>query len=166
MTERECPAGSDHASLLDELRQHAGGALDLLEPLVERIRAAPRDPARQDPGEQPSCTACPVCAVVTTLRGGRSELAVRLADQVAGLLAVLRAALEEGAAPRRPTAPGDAPPAGDTTASEGPPPPGSARPSGLDGNRFLGGSRPPHVQRIEVSRERCARGGPHSLRDL
>lgn len=124
------------------------------------------DPARHDPGEQPNCTTCPVCAVLTMLRGGRSELAVRLADQVAGLLAVLRAALEEGAAPRRPTAADDSPPAGHPAASEGPPSPGSARPAGLDGNRFHGGSRPPHVQRIEVSRERFVCGGPHSLHDL
>jgi hypothetical protein len=86
-----------HASLADELREYADGALDALEPLVERIRELP-------PGPEPepaSCKSCPVCALITVLRGGRSELAVRLADQFAELLGALRSALEEGAGPSR-----------------------------------------------------------------
>jgi hypothetical protein len=47
-----------------------------------------------------------VCAVLAVLRGERPELAARLAEQAGGLVAVLRAALEEGA--------GAAPPAADT----------------------------------------------------
>ncbi|MDT7670087.1 MAG: hypothetical protein QOC74_2870, partial [Pseudonocardiales bacterium] len=91
MSERGCPG---HANLADDLRDYAGGALDLLEPLVERIREqVPGDGAEPEPA---SCAACPVCALITVLRGGRSELAVRLAEHAAGLLAVLRAALEEG----------------------------------------------------------------------
>ncbi|MDT7749586.1 MAG: hypothetical protein QOD96_3248 [Pseudonocardiales bacterium] len=91
MSERGCPG---HASLADDLRDYAGGALDLLEPLVERIREqVPGDGAEPEPA---SCAVCPVCALITVLRGGRSELAVRLAEHAAGLLAVLRAALEEG----------------------------------------------------------------------
>lgn len=39
---------------------------------------------------------CPVCAVIAVLRGERPELAVRLAEHAAGLLAVLQSALYEG----------------------------------------------------------------------
>jgi hypothetical protein len=90
VSERGCPG---HANLADDLRDYAGGALDLLEPLVERIREQVPDGAGPEPA---SCAVCPVCALITVLRGGRSELAVRLAEHAAGLLAVLRAALEEG----------------------------------------------------------------------
>ncbi len=38
-----------------------------------------------------------MCALIAALRGERPELASRLAEQAAGLLAVLRSALAEGA---------------------------------------------------------------------
>ena len=90
MTERGC---AGHENLADELREYAGGALNLLEPLVDRIREQVPDESAPEPVV---CASCPVCALITVLRGGRSELAVRLAEHAAGLLAVLRAALEEG----------------------------------------------------------------------
>ena len=90
MAERGCPG---HPDLAEELRQYVGGALDLLQPWVDRVRE--QDPAGADP-EPAVCASCPVCAVITVLRGGRSDLAVRLADHAAGVLAVLRAALDEG----------------------------------------------------------------------
>lgn len=84
-----------HPDLADELRRAAGGALDLLEPWIDRIREQPAEST----GPQPSsCAVCPVCALITVLRGERSELAVRLAEHTAALLTVLRAALEEGGA--------------------------------------------------------------------
>ena len=102
MTERGC---AGHENLADELREYAGGALDLLEPLVDRIREQVPDESAPEPVV---CASCPVCALITVLRGGRSELAVRLAEHAAGLLSVLRAALEEGiGAP--PTQPGSRP---------------------------------------------------------
>lgn len=85
-----CPG---HPRLADELREVASDALRRLEPLVERVRA--QRPDGDDP-EPAGCTDCPVCAVITVLRGGRSELAVRLADQAGELLAALRTALDEG----------------------------------------------------------------------
>jgi hypothetical protein len=105
-----------HAVLADELRAYAGGALDVLEPLVERIRTQEPDPDRPEPD---SCTGCPVCALITVLRGGRSELAVRLADQVTGLLAVLRTALDEG--PDGPGGPDGADDTASAPAAEAPP---------------------------------------------
>ncbi|HEY0573613.1 MAG TPA: hypothetical protein VGD73_05890 [Pseudonocardia sp.] len=90
MSERGCPG---HANLAEEFRSYAEGALDLLEPWVDRIREQPGDEPVAGPT---ACAACPVCALITVLRGGHSELAARLAEHTAGLLAVLRAALEEG----------------------------------------------------------------------
>lgn len=52
-----------------------------------------------------TCTVCPVCAIIAVLRGERPELAVRLADHAAGLLAVLQAALDEGGSIAEGTAP-------------------------------------------------------------
>ena len=59
--------------------------------MLERLRAEPASEAPE------TCASCPVCAVIAALRGERPELAVRLAEHAAGLVAVLRTALEEGA---------------------------------------------------------------------
>lgn len=77
-----------HASLATELRAVLLLAAERLGPLLDRARdgSAPAD----------TCGVCPVCAVLALLRGERSEMAVRLADQAAGLLTVLRTALAEG----------------------------------------------------------------------
>jgi hypothetical protein len=101
-----------HGTLAEELREYAGGALDALEPWLARVRDSEPDPAAPEPD---SCTVCPLCAVLTVLRGGRSELAVTLAEQASGLLTVLRAALEEGQggghpAGHQPPRPGQNPP--------------------------------------------------------
>jgi hypothetical protein len=81
--------------MADELRAHAAGVLNLLEPWINQVRENP--PA---PGETPvTCASCPLCALMALLRGERSEMAVRVAEQAAGLLAVLRAALAEGNGP-------------------------------------------------------------------
>lgn len=82
-----------------------------------------RDGAREDRGG-PSCGWCPVCAIASLLRGERPELTSRLADQLAGLLDLLR----ESAEPR---------PAGAAA-----PPPEPAEPA------------PSKVQRIDVRRVR------------
>jgi hypothetical protein len=42
-----------------------------------------------------SCGWCPLCNAVALARGDRSELAAKAAEHVAGLIAVLRAALAE-----------------------------------------------------------------------
>ena len=90
MTRSGC---AGHGSLAEELRHYAGGAMDALEPLVERIREERPDPADEAPD---SCASCPVCALITVLRGGRSELAVKLAEHLSDLISVLRTALDEG----------------------------------------------------------------------
>lgn len=79
-----------HDGLSVELRALALGTLDRLEPALHRLRSD------AGPGSGGTCAVCPVCAVIAVLRGERPELAVRMADQAAGVVAVLRAALEEG----------------------------------------------------------------------
>lgn len=91
MTDRSCHAGHDRLSALpDEVRALVIVALDRIEPIIDRVRS---EPATAAVG---TCSVCPVCALIAALRGERPELAVRLAEQAAGILAVLRAALDEG----------------------------------------------------------------------
>ena len=82
-----------HAGMGEELRVLALTALDRIDPVLDRLRSDPPDDAPE------TCASCPVCAVIAALRGERPELAVRLAEHASGLVAVLRAALEEGAPP-------------------------------------------------------------------
>lgn len=96
----EATGCAGHAELADELREYAAGALNLIEPWLAQIRERPADPAAPEPAS------CPLCAVITVLRGGRSELAVKVAEQATGLLVVLRAALAEGAGSRPDQPPG------------------------------------------------------------
>jgi hypothetical protein len=103
-----------HPDLAGEFRELGRTALDRLEPWLARVRdqaAAAGDPDSEAGGDgEPvpaACAVCPVCAVIALIRGQRSELAVRLSDQVAGLVSVLRTALDEGS-----TAPGSTAPTG------------------------------------------------------
>jgi len=137
-SDQRCPG---HADLAEDVRHYAVKALSLLEPLVERLREQPAGADRPEPA---SCATCPVCAVITVLRGGRSELAVRLADRAAELLDVLRAALSEGA--------------GATTAGGAAPAVRPARPAcapmaATNGSRRFRPDRDARVQHIDVSRE-------------
>lgn len=82
-----------------------------------------------------TCGWCPLCAAVSLLRGDRPELAVRLSEQVAGLVTLLRQALaEQRDGPSRP--------AGQPSGAEGSPAEAEAEPV------------PPKVQRIDVQRVR------------
>jgi hypothetical protein len=83
-----------HAGVGEELRVLALAALDRIDPVLDRVRS---DTRSEPTGDTPDvCTTCPICAVIAALRGERPELAVRLAEHAAGLVAVLRAALEDG----------------------------------------------------------------------
>jgi hypothetical protein len=81
-----------HAGVGEELRVLVLTALDRIDPVLDRMRSEQAGDAQQ------GCASCPVCAVVAALRGERPELAARLAEHAAGLVAVLRAALEDGTA--------------------------------------------------------------------
>jgi hypothetical protein len=80
-----------HAGIGEDLRLLALTALDRIDPVLDRMQSEPV-------GDAPEvCAACPVCAVIAALRGERPELAARLAEHAAALVAVLRAALQDGA---------------------------------------------------------------------
>ena len=85
-----------HEGIGEDLRVLAMAALDRIDPVLDRLRsgAAGGEGASVAPD---TCASCPICAVIAALRGERPELAVRLAEHAAGLVAVLRTALEEGA---------------------------------------------------------------------
>lgn len=120
--------------LADELRRYVFGALELVEPYLEQIRDTPPTPPATGGSESPACDTCPVCAVITVIRGGRSELAVRLAEQATGMVALLRSALAEGMG------------ASSAGFAGGPGFSGGARAAGADPDEERG------VQRIHVSR--------------
>jgi hypothetical protein len=108
---------SSHAGIGDDLRELVRVALDRIDPVLDRLRSEP-DGGEPDSSEQDgsgggpaACASCPICAVIAALRGERPELAVRLAEHAAGLVAVLRTALEDsGPAPAAPADEADAPP--------------------------------------------------------
>lgn len=79
-----------HTGLGAEVRGIAVAVLDRLEPALDRVRAGGAD------GADGTCGVCPVCAVLGVIRRDHPELAERVAEQAASVLAVLRAALEEG----------------------------------------------------------------------
>ncbi|OLS99939.1 hypothetical protein BJF90_37215 [Pseudonocardia sp. CNS-004] len=106
-----------HAGIGDDLRELVRVALDRIDPVLDRLRSEP-DGSEPDGSEQDgsgggpaACASCPICAVIAALRGERPELAVRLAEHAAGLVAVLRTALEDsGPATAAPADEADAPP--------------------------------------------------------
>src|SRR5690348_3945847 len=84
-SERPCGHGGDR--LVAELRAVALLALDRLDPLLARLRAAMAAP------DGP----CPVCAALAAVRTDRPDLHGRLAEHASGLAAALRDALAEPA---------------------------------------------------------------------
>lgn len=137
MSAAGCDHSGDHTVLADELRKYVFGALELVEPYIEQVRdAQPVDGGADAP---PPCDSCPVCAVITVMRGGRSELAVRLAEQATGLVALLRSALAEGLGASSAGFAGG-------TGFAGGPGFGGGHPAGDDADEARG------VQRIQVSR--------------
>ncbi|MFD5828902.1 hypothetical protein [Lentzea sp. NPDC060358] len=94
MTENE--AGNP-GKLAEELRLLLDTAAERMQPWLQRVAEA------GDGTHTPeTCGWCPVCNGVALLRGDRSELAAKAAEHAAGLVAVLRAALREPAAPAAP----------------------------------------------------------------
>ncbi|MBN9107744.1 MAG: hypothetical protein J0I34_03085 [Pseudonocardia sp.] len=107
MTSPDADAGATcggHPGVAGEARTLLAGLIDRLQPTLDRYATAA--PAAGDPDATPvACASCPVCAVIAVLRGERPELAAQLAEHASGLLAVLRAALDEGNGAAAPPAP-------------------------------------------------------------
>jgi hypothetical protein len=81
--------------LADELRLLLDAAAERAQPWLQKIATATDDETHNPQ----TCGWCPLCNGVALLRGDRSELAAKAAEHLAGLVAVLRAALAEPAAP-------------------------------------------------------------------
>ena len=77
--------------LRSDFRELLLDTIDRVGPILEAARTG-----SPDASHAATCAICPVCAVLAALRGERTELSIRLAEHAGGLLAVLRAALEEG----------------------------------------------------------------------
>ncbi|MEV8440373.1 hypothetical protein AB0425_23585 [Actinosynnema sp. NPDC051121] len=78
------------SKLAEELRLLLDAAAERAQPWLHRMAAEGEHDTR-------TCGWCPLCNAVALARGDRSELAAKAAEHVAGLIAVLRAALAEPA---------------------------------------------------------------------
>ncbi|WP_053718868.1 hypothetical protein [Saccharothrix sp. NRRL B-16348] len=76
------------SKLAEELRLLLDAAAERAQPWLHRVAAEGEHDTR-------TCGWCPLCNAVALARGDRSELAAKAAEHVAGLIAVLRAALAE-----------------------------------------------------------------------
>jgi hypothetical protein len=92
------PEDAEHpppgARLTEELRLLLDALAERAQPMLNRLAAADTEEGEHTPA---TCGWCPLCAGMAVLRGERPELAVRAAEHVAGLVAVLRAVLAERA---------------------------------------------------------------------
>ncbi|HJQ48626.1 MAG TPA: hypothetical protein VJ870_20220 [Amycolatopsis sp.] len=83
---------ADGKSLADELRMLVDMVIERAAPWLEGVVGAGHGAAE---GENPDCGWCPLCAIVALVRGERPELVARLAEQLAQLVALLRAVLAD-----------------------------------------------------------------------
>ncbi|MFC0432292.1 hypothetical protein [Kutzneria buriramensis] len=90
--------------IAEELRLLIDAVAEKAEPWLARIAA---DGAEHD---ATTCDWCPVCAVAAVVRGERSEMAAKAAEHAAGLLAVLRMALQQQRPAQAPAEESQAPP--------------------------------------------------------
>ncbi|MBK1788636.1 hypothetical protein [Prauserella cavernicola] len=100
----------DGARLAEEIRLLVDLVVDRAAPWLEGVIAAghgTEEPGGENSGEhsgehdgeprprQGACSWCPLCAVVAVVRGERPELAARVLEQAAQLVALLRAVLAD-----------------------------------------------------------------------
>ena len=91
MADHDCGHDGLGGEIRSDFRELLFDTIDRVGPILEAARTGPPDASHAA-----TCAVCPVCAVLAALRGERTELSIRLAEHASGLLAVLRAALEEG----------------------------------------------------------------------
>ncbi len=89
--ESGAPGCAAHGRISDELRAVVEQFADRLQRWLQRM-AQDSTPVQtgQDPGPAEPCTWCPICALITALRGDRPEAAARLAEHGAGLITAAR----------------------------------------------------------------------------
>jgi hypothetical protein len=105
VADQDCGNGHVGSELRTDFRDLLLDTIDRVGPILEAARTGTPDASHAT-----TCAVCPVCAVLAALRGERTELSIRLAEHASGLLAVLRAALEEGDPTGPPTSTPPSPP--------------------------------------------------------
>lgn len=78
-----------HARVSEELRGVAELLVGRLQPWLERLARDGESGHSTEPGGAP-CTWCPICALVTALRGEHPEALARLAEHGVGLITAAR----------------------------------------------------------------------------
>lgn len=125
---RDCTA---HGRISEELRGVAELLAARLQPWLERMAQNDDHPGQSPGPDGAPCTWCPICALITALRGDQPDALARLAEHGAGMVAAVRELL---------IPPAGHSPAGEPAAAPGdPPPPGRSvqhivvRPAGGSG---------------------------------
>lgn len=83
---------ADGARLAEEIRLLVDMVVERAAPWLEGVVTAGHGQAER---EAPNCGWCPLCAIVAVVRGERPELVARVAEQLAQLIALLRAVLAD-----------------------------------------------------------------------
>ena len=81
-------------SLVEEVRLLVEMVLERAAPWLEGVVGAGHGPTSAEPGTADRGW-CPLCAIVALVRGERPELVARVAEQLAQLVALLRAVLAD-----------------------------------------------------------------------
>ncbi|MDT7805606.1 MAG: hypothetical protein QOI78_9039 [Actinomycetota bacterium] len=92
MSEEEA---ADGLRLAEELRLLVEMVVEKAAPWLEGVVAAGHGDPDQAKPEGSACGWCPLCAIVAVVRGERPEFAARLLEQLAQLVALLRAVLAD-----------------------------------------------------------------------
>jgi hypothetical protein len=87
--------GADGLRLAEELRLLVEMVVEKAAPWLEGVVAAGHGDPDQAKPEASACGWCPLCAIVAVVRGERPEFAARLLEQLAQLVALLRAVLAD-----------------------------------------------------------------------
>ncbi|MET8852241.1 hypothetical protein [Amycolatopsis sp. NPDC004625] len=92
MSEEDEAAGP---RLAEEIRLLAEMVVEKAAPWLEGVVAAGHGDPDQAKPDGSACGWCPLCAIVAVVRGERPEFAARLLEQLAQLVALLRAVLAD-----------------------------------------------------------------------
>lgn len=93
----EAEDAGDGLRLAEEIRLLVEMVVEKAAPWLEGVVAAGHgtDPHAEVKPDSSGCGWCPLCAIVAVVRGERPEFAARLLDQLAQLVALLRAVLAD-----------------------------------------------------------------------
>jgi hypothetical protein len=106
-TEEEYDSRQGADQIVDELRQLLDAVAFRTEEYLHDCREATADP-------DAPCGWCPVCAVVSIMRGQQPEMTVRLAEHLAGIVTLLRELLAQHQANPSPPRPDSSEPTTET----------------------------------------------------